>query len=86
MTGLEQEIFEKIVAKMDVDVEELEGFHENSPIFEDEDEISMGLDSVDALELVVLLYDEWNITVPSEDMKRLTTLKNIADYIREHQV
>lgn len=86
MDSLEKKIYEKIVEKMDVDEAELEGFDENCPIFGDPEdgEVSMGLDSIDSLELVVILYDEWKIKVPSEDIELLTTVKNVADYVREH--
>lgn len=86
MDSLEQKIYDKIIEKMDVDESEIEGFTENSPIFGDAegDDVSMGLDSIDSLELIVILYDEWGITVPSEDVAQFSTIKNIAEYVREH--
>lgn len=85
MNELEKKIYDKIIEKMDIDESDIEGFNENSPIFgkADIDEASLELDSIDSLELVVLIYDEWGIDVPTEDMPRLKTIKCIADYIRE---
>lgn len=86
MNELENKIFHKIVEKMDINESEIEGFDENSPIFGTarDDEVSLELDSIDSLELVVLIYDEWGIDVPTEDMPKLRTIKCIANYIREH--
>ncbi len=86
MNELEKKIYDKIIEKMDIDASEIEGFDENSPIFgaASDGKVSMELDSIDSLELVVLIYDEWGIDVPTEDMPKLKTLSSIADYIREH--
>lgn len=86
---MENKIYEKIIERMDVNVSEIEGFDFDSPIFNsddaDGDRVCMGLDSIDALELIVLIYDEWGIDVPTEDMPKLRTINNIAAYIREHE-
>ena len=86
MENLENTILEKIIETMDVDRTEIEGFTYDSPIFGagSGDEITMGLDSVDALELVVMIYETWGIDVPSEDMNLLKTVNRIAEYIRTH--
>lgn len=86
MNSLEKKIYDKIVEKMEVDETEIPGFDENSLIFgeAEEGQVSMALDSIDYLELIVLIYDEWGINVPQEDISELTTIKRIADYIIEH--
>ncbi len=85
MNELERKIYDKIIEKMEIDVSEIEGFDENSPIFgtANGDEVSLELDSIDSLELVVLIYDEWGIDVLTDDMPKLKTIKCIADYIRK---
>jgi hypothetical protein len=87
MEELEKKIYDSLIKKMDVDESEIEGFTYDSPIFGSgaAGEVSMGLDSVDALELVVMIYDGWGIDVPTDDMKLLSTVNNIADYIRKHK-
>lgn len=87
MENIEKVIFEKIVETMDVDRAEIEGFTYDSPIFGSgaDDEVTMGLDSIDALELVVMIYDTWGIDVPAEDMHLLSTVNKIAGYIRTHE-
>lgn len=87
MTELETKIYKKIVEKMDLDEAELEGFDENSPLFLEAGEVppegvvSMGLDSIDWLELVVLIEKEWDIEVKGDAMENFNSIKNIADYI-----
>lgn len=87
MDKIEDIIFEKIINAMDVDRTELEGFTYDSPIFnsDNSDEVNMGLDSMDALELVVVIHSTWGIDVPAEDMHLLTTVNKIAEYIRAHE-
>lgn len=87
MNELEKKIYDSIIEKMDVDEAEIEGFDYDSPIFNADTVnkgVCMGLDSVDSLELAVMIYDEWGIDVPSEDMNKLSTINNIAAYVRSH--
>lgn len=87
MTALETKIYKKIVEKMDLDEADLEGFDENSPLFffaEDklpEGVVCMGLDSIDWLELVVLIEKEWDIEVKGDAVENFNSIKNIADYV-----
>ena len=87
MTKLEQKVFEKMIETLDLNAEELKGVDENSPIFEGDGEgkVSMNLDSIDSLELVVMIEKEWGLgEISGEDMKKMRTIKAIADYIKEH--
>lgn len=87
MTELETKIFKRIVKKMDLDEAELVGFDENSPLFLASEEpvpegvVTMGLDSIDWLELVVLIEKEWNIEVQGDAIDNFNSIKNIADYV-----
>ncbi len=47
----------------------------------------LGLDSIDALELVVSLEKHFGVTVPSSDVARkaLATVDTIADYVEAHR-
>jgi acyl carrier protein len=89
MENLEQKIYDALLKNLNLDDIDLTGFTFDSPIFESEEqegEACLGLDSVDALELIVMIYKEWGIDVPSEDMHLLGTVNKIADYIRAHAV
>ena len=80
---LEKEIYEQIIERLDLDDETVDGFSYDTILFNLGDgQENLGLDSVDALELVTLIYEKWEIDVPSEDMKKLISVNAIADYIR----
>ena len=83
MNELAQQVYDAIVDKMGIDESELEGFTFDSPLFAstEGDGVSMNLDSIDALELVVTIYEAWGVDVPSEDMVKLKTINAIAEYI-----
>lgn len=46
----------------------------------------LGLDSIDALELIVLLQQDYNIKItdPQEGPKIFKSVKTMAEYIRSH--
>ena len=80
---LENQVYEQIVKRLDLDDESLEGFTYDTIIFNTgDDRPNLGLDLIDALELVTLIYDNWQIDVPTEDMKKLYSVNTIAEYIR----
>ncbi len=56
---------------------------DDEPLFGD----GLGLDSIDSLELVVLLKREYGITIqdPREGRKVLVDINTLADYIEQHQ-
>lgn len=88
MTALEEKIRAALMKKLRIKEEDVAGTDENSPLFEgsvEEGQPTFHLDSLDSLELVVMIEKEWGIDVPTEDMKKLTTIKNIAIYIEEHK-
>ena len=41
----------------------------------------LGMDSLDCVELVMVLEDELSIIIPDEDAEKFLTVKNITDYI-----
>ncbi len=47
----------------------------------------LGLDSIDALELVVSLEKRFGVTIPNSDVAKnaLATVDSIADYVEQHQ-
>lgn len=44
----------------------------------------LGADSLDIVELIMALEEEFEIEVPDEDAEKLTTVGNAVDYIKEH--
>ena len=45
----------------------------------------LGLDSLDTVDLVMQLEQEFGIRIPDEDYPRLLTLQGVFDYLEEHQ-
>lgn len=83
---MEQEILEALRSGLDLEASAFENFGYDTPLFASEEaEDSLGLDSIDALELIVLIQEKWGIEVPSEDVSQLQTVRAIADYIRSHR-
>ncbi|MGD0782212.1 MAG: acyl carrier protein [Candidatus Aminicenantales bacterium] len=44
----------------------------------------LGADSLDTVELVMALEDEFNLDIPDEDAEKLTTVGKAMDYIVGH--
>ncbi len=85
MDHLEAEVLEMIIEKLGLDDINPEEVDYDAPIFAsyaDEDE-GLGLDSVDALELVVGLKEKFDVKMNDEDMAVFRSVSSIADYIRE---
>lgn len=41
----------------------------------------LGADSLDTVEMLMTMEEEFGITIPDEDAMQLKTIKNIVDYI-----
>lgn len=87
--SLEKEIFDAIVERMELAevIKELppEKLAFDTPLFESMDSEGIGLDSIDVLELVVLLQEKYGIMVEDEDMSKLVSVTKIAEYVAEQK-
>jgi acyl carrier protein len=45
----------------------------------------LGADSLDTVELVMALEEEFETEIPDEDAEKITTVQNAIDYIRARQ-
>lgn len=46
----------------------------------------MGADSLDTVELVMALEEEYGVDIPDEDVEKVTTVKDVIAYIDEHGI
>ena len=76
MENIEQRV-KKIVAEQ-LGVSEAEVKIESS--FVDD----LGADSLDTVELVMALEEEFECEIPDEDAEKITTVKQAVDYINAH--
>ena len=44
----------------------------------------LGADSLDTVELVMALEEEFETEIPDEDAESITTVKQVIDYIKQH--
>ncbi len=44
----------------------------------------LGADSLDTVELVMALEEEFDIEIPDEDAEKIITVQNAIDYINNH--
>lgn len=73
MADLEQTIRDLVVAELGVDESEVT----LEASFIDD----LGADSLDTVELVMSLEEEFGIEIPDEDAEKLTTVQAVVDYL-----
>jgi len=72
-----EKIKEVVVEQLDCDAAEVK---EDSRFIED-----LGADSLDVVELVMALEEEFDIEIPDEDAEGILTVKNALDYINNNK-
>ncbi len=45
----------------------------------------LGADSLDTVELVMSLEEEFNCQIPDEDAEKITTVQQAIDYVKTHE-
>ena len=68
---------EVIVDKLGVEEDKIES---NSSFVDD-----LGADSLDTVELIMQLEEEFGIEIPDESAEKMTTVQQAVDYIEENQ-
>ncbi len=72
-----QKIKEIVAEQLGVDMSEIT---EEASFVDD-----LGADSLDTVELVMALEEEFGIEIPDEDAEKITTVKDAIKYIEEHE-
>ena len=75
-----EEVFEKVKG---IIVEQL-GVAEASVTLEASFIDDLGADSLDIVELVMALEEEFDIEIPDADAEKVTTVGDVVDYIKEN--
>ena len=81
--ALKQQLKEQIIQFLNLTPLTPEEISDNDPLFGG----GLGLDSIDSLELIVLLKKEYGINIqdPKEGRKVLVDVNTMVDYIEEHR-
>jgi len=75
-----EEVFEKVKA---IIVEQLT-VAENSVVMDASFIDDLGADSLDIVELVMALEEEFDIEIPDSDAEKVTTVGDVVEYIKEN--
>ena len=76
MSNISEKVKGIIVEQLGVDQEQVT---EDASFVDD-----LGADSLDQVELVMALEEEFGIEIPDEDAEKITRVKEAVSYIQEH--
>jgi acyl carrier protein len=76
MSTVEERVKKIVVEQLGVKEEEVSS---ESSFVDD-----LGADSLDTVELVMALEEEFETEIPDEDAEKITTVQQATDYINEH--
>ena len=74
--SIEERVKKIITEQLGVDLEQVT----NDASFVDD----LGADSLDTVELVMALEEEFDCEIPDEDAEKITTVQQAIDYIKAH--
>lgn len=79
MDALKQELKERIITALNLEDISIDDIQDNDPLFGD----GLGLDSIDALELIVLLDKEYGIKLadPKQGKEIFQSVETMAQYV-----
>ncbi len=75
-----EEIFEKVKK---IIVDQL-GIAEDNISLESSFIDDLGADSLDTVELIMAIEEEFDIEIPDEDAEKVDTVNDVVEYIKEH--
>lgn len=77
MSSIEERVRKIVSEQLGVKEEDVK----NNASFVDD----LGADSLDTVELVMALEEEFETEIPDEDAEKITTVQQAVDYINAHQ-
>ena len=75
--SIEERVKKIIVEQLGVKVDEVKS---EASLIED-----LGADSLDTVELVMALEEEFDIEIPDEEAEKITTVQSAIDYVQNNQ-
>jgi acyl carrier protein len=75
MAGIEEKVTKIICEQLDVPEQDVV----SSASFVDD----LGADSLDQVELIMAMEEEFDISIPDEDAEKIRTVQNAIDYIKK---
>jgi len=76
MSSVEERVKQIVVEQLGVSEDEVSG---DSSFVDD-----LGADSLDTVELVMALEEEFNCEIPDEEAEKISTVQQAIDYINSH--
>ena len=76
MSGIEERVIKVIAEQLGVD--------EAKVVTEASFVEDLGADSLDTVELVMALEDEFDVEIPDEDAEKIATVKDAVEYVEKH--
>lgn len=73
-------VFEKV---RDIIVDQL-NVNEDEVVMEASFIDTLGADSLDLVELMIAMEEEFEMTIPEEDIDKISTVGNVVEYIEAH--
>ena len=70
----------KEVISEQLDVEDLDSITTETTFIDD-----LGADSLDIVELIMALEEEFDMEIPEEEAEKITSVGDVVTYIEEHQ-
>ncbi|MDO4223042.1 MAG: acyl carrier protein [Acinetobacter sp.] len=77
MSDIEQRVKQAVAEQLSIDAATIKN---EASFMED-----LGADSLDLVELVMSLENEFDITIPDEDSNQITTVQSAIDYVTAKQ-
>lgn len=78
MSNVENKVKEIVIEQLDLDVEVAD--LSSTASFVDD----LGADSLDTVELVMALEEEFECEIPEEEAEKITTVQQAIDYVQAH--
>ena len=76
MSSIEDRVKQIVVEQLGVSEDEVSG---DSSFVDD-----LGADSLDTVELVMALEEEFNCEIPDEEAEKISTVQHAVDYVNAH--